>query len=189
MSSSRHLVSSIRRLASSTHRFTISTHPWPHLFVAVCHFAVSSFRYGISSFRCGVSSFRLVHSPSQRVGQPYMGSDSDLIWVQKDMLFYRKCMTSKHRAITIALFLEVLKNAYLILRELCWNRCRRHRFQLSVAHYFLAGAPLAKSLETSTGVWLIVDTSLGSLALNPGGWGRFELVSIVSSQSERWVCT
>jgi len=26
-----------------------------------------------------------------------------------------------------------------------------------------------------------VDTSLGLLAVNPGGWGQFELVSIVSS--------
>ena len=29
------------------------------------------------------------------------------------MLFYRKHVTSKHRAITIALFLEVLKKAYI----------------------------------------------------------------------------
>ena len=124
-------------------------------------------------------------SPSRGAGQPYMGSDSDLIWVRKNMLFYRKCMTTKQTAITTALFLEVLKNAYLILlRELCWNRCLRHPFQLSVEHYFPGGAPLPESLETSTGVWLIVDTSLGSLALNTGGRGRFELVSIVSRQSD-----
>lgn len=60
---------------------------------------------------------------------------------------------------------------------------RAPRFQLSVARYLLGGggvAALPESVEisTCTGVELIVDTSLGSLALNLGGWGSFDIVSI-----------
>ena len=104
--------------------------------------------------------------------------------MQKDRFFCRKCLTSRFRAIPIGVFLEALKNAYLILlREVCWNRCRRHRFQLSLAHYFTGGAPLPQSVETCTAIVLTVDTFWGSPTLNLEGWGGFKVVGVLSLKS------
>ena len=104
--------------------------------------------------------------------------------MQKDRFFCRKCLTSRFRTIPIGVFLEALRNAYLILlREVCWNRCRRHRFQLSLAHYFPGGAPLPQSVETCTAIVLTVDTFWGSPTLNLEGWGGFKLVGVLSLKS------
>ena len=75
------------------------------------------------------------------------------------------------------------KRYLILLREVCWNRCRRHRFQLSLAHYFPGGAPLPQSVETCTAIVLTVDTFWGSPTLNLEGWGGFKLVGVLSLKS------